>query len=151
MSVRLLIVWLHVVGVVVWVGGLMYQAHVLAPAARGGNVAMFADLARRGRAAAWTAIAVVVLTGFYNVTQLGSVERAMQSGAGLLLVAKFGLVILAVALAGQRDFAQLTILRHAVDSGADPTSTLKTITRLDRIVLTLSIVIVYLGLAISRA
>ena len=59
----------------------------------------------------WTAIALVVLSGFYNVTQLGSLERVMQSGAGLLLAAKFTLVILAVALASQRDFAQVHAAR----------------------------------------
>ena len=44
-----------------------------------------------------------MLTGFYNVTRLGALERVMESGAGLLLAAKFMLVILAVAVAAQRD------------------------------------------------
>jgi copper resistance protein D len=148
---RLVVLYLHVVAAVVWIGGLAYQAHVLLPAARRGEPAPFGAAARRARPLTWTAIAVVVLTGFYNVTRLGDLARVMESGAGLLLAAKFTLVILAVALAGQRDFAQVTLLNAALASGADPTRPLTAITRLDRLVLLLGLVVIYLGLAVSRA
>ena len=148
---RLLVLYLHVLGGVIWIGGLAYQAHVLLPAARRGAVAPFADAARRARPVTWTAIAIVVLTGFYNVTQLGDLARVMESGAGLMLAGKFILVILAVALTSQRDFAQLTLLNAAVTSGGDPSRALRAIARLDRIVLLLALVVIYLGLAISRS
>lgn len=148
---RLAVLYLHVLGAVVWIGGLAYQAHVLLPAARRGEVASFAAAARRARPVTWTAIAVVVLTGFYNVTQLGDLQRVMETGAGHLLAAKFTLVILAVALASQRDFAQVTLLGAALAAGGDPTRALRSITRLDRIVLLLGLVVIYLGLAVSRA
>ena len=135
---RLVVLYLHVVGAVVWIGGLVYQAHVLLPAAR------------RARPVTWTAIGVVGLTGFYNVTQLGDLARVMESGAGLMLAAKFILVILTVGLAGQRDFAQLTLLNAAVAANGDPSHALRSIARLDRIVLLLALVVIYLGLAISR-
>jgi uncharacterized membrane protein len=149
-SVRLLALWVHVVGAVVWIGGLAYQTHVLLPAARRGDARAFVDAARRARPATWTAVALVVLSGFYNVTQLGSLERVMQSGAGLLLAAKFALVIVAVTLAAQRDFAQLTILDASLRAGGDPAGTLSVIGRLDRVVLGLAFVVIYLGLAVSR-
>lgn len=148
---RLVVLYLHVVGAVVWIGGLAYQAHVLLPAARRGAVAPFGDAARRARPVAWTAIGVVVLTGFYNVTQLGDLARVMESGAGLMLAGKFILVILAIALTSQRDFAQLTLLNAAVTSGGDPSRALRAIARLDRVVLLLALVVIYLGLAISRS
>ena len=148
---RLVVLYLHVVGAVVWIGGLAYQAHVLLPAARRGAVAPFADAARRARPVTWTAIGVVVLTGFYNVTQLGDLVRVMESGAGLMLAGKFILVILAIALTSQRDFAQLTLLNAAVTSGGDPSRALRAIARLDRVVLLLALVVIYLGLAISRS
>ena len=148
---RLVVLYLHVVGAVVWIGGLAYQAHVLLPAARRGAVAPFADAARRARPVTWTAIGVVVLTGFYNVTQLGDLARVMESGAGLMLAGKFILVILAVALTSQRDFAQLTLLNAALTSGGDPARALRAITRLDRVVLLLALIVIYLGLAISRS
>ena len=148
---RLFVLYLHVLAAVVWIGGLAYQAHVLLPAARRGAVAPFADAARRARPVTWTAIAIVVLSGFYNVTQLGDLARVMESGAGLLLAAKFILVILAVALSSQRDFAQVTLLNAALTSGADPTRPLRSITLLDRIVLLLGLTVIYLGLAVSRS
>src|SRR5207302_7508433 len=115
--VTLVSVWLHLLGVVAWIGGLAYQAHVLGPAARRGDAGVFAEAARRGRPVAWTAVAVVALTGFYNVTRLGPLERVMASGAGLLLAGKFVLVLGAVALAAQRDFALVPRLGRALVKG----------------------------------
>jgi uncharacterized membrane protein len=149
--VTLVSVWLHVLGVVVWIGGLGYQTHVLGPAARRGDAVVFADAARRGRPVAWTAIAVIALTGFYNVTRLGPLERVMESGAGLLLAGKFMLVLAAVALAAQRDFARVPELGRALAGGEDPGATLRKIAWLDRLVLLLAVAIVYLGVAVSRA
>jgi len=150
-TVRLLVLWVHLVGAVVWIGGLAYQTHVLLPAARRGDPRPFAEAARRARPATWTAVALVALSGFYNVTQLGSLERVLQSGAGLLLAAKFGLVIVAVALAAQRDFAQVPILDASIRGGGDPARVLVAVARLDRVVLLLALVVIYLGLAVSRA
>jgi uncharacterized membrane protein len=149
--VTLVVVWLHVVSAVVWVGGLAYQSHVLLPLARRGEVATFAEAARRARPVTWTAIGLVVLTGFYNITQLGPLERVMQSGAGLMVVGKFILVIAMAAIMGQRDFAQLTLLRAALASGGDPQPALRSIARMDRVVLVIALVVIYLGLAVSRA
>jgi uncharacterized membrane protein len=150
-TLDLAILTLHVLGAIVWIGGVFYQAHVLLPAARAGHLALFAEAAGRARLVTWTAVAVVVLTGFWNLTRLGPLERVIDSGAGLLLAGKLALVVLAVSLAAQRDFAQVTILRSAVASGGDPAGALRAIARLDRIVLALALVIVWLGLAVSRA
>lgn len=151
MSLALAVVFLHLLGVVVWIGGLMYQTHVLLPPARRGGAGVFSDAAVRARPVTWTAVAIVVLTGLYNVTQLGALERVMDSGAGLVLAGKFTLVILAVALAAQRDFAQIPLLRAALAAGDDPGAPLRAIARLDRIVLALALVIIWLGLTISRS
>jgi uncharacterized membrane protein len=148
--VRLLAVWLHLLGITVWIGGLTYQTHVLLPAARRSSPESFAEAARRGRPATWVAVGLVVLTGFYNVTQLGPPARVMQTGAGLMLAGKFLLVIAAVSIAAQRDFAQLPRLARAVRDGDDLGRPLRTIAALDHAVLLLALIIIYLGLAISR-
>ena len=148
---RLVPIWLHVLGVSVWMGGLAWQAHVLAPLARDGHARLFVEAARRARPVTWTAVSVIALTGFYNVTRLGSLEQVMTSGAGLALAGKFMLVLAAIALASQRDFAQVPRLARAVAAGEDPAPILRGIAWLDRLVLLLAIVIVYLGLFVSRA
>lgn len=147
----LVALWLHLLAMAVWVGGLAYQTHVLLPAARRGDARAFVEAARRARPATWTAIALVVLTGLYNVTRLGPLERVMESGAGLMLAGKFMLVLAAVALAGQRDFAQVPRLRAALEGGRSAGPALAAIAWLDRLVLLLALVVIYLGLAISRA
>jgi hypothetical protein len=92
----------------------------------------------------------VVLTGFYNVTQLGPLERVMQSGAGLMLAGKFVLVLIAISIAAQRDFGHLPRLTHAAQNGQEYRRRLRIIAALDHAVLVLALVIIYLGLAISR-
>ena len=150
MTLSLVVVWLHVLGVVAWVGGLLYQALALVPAARRGGAGPFAEVLRRGRAVTWTAIAIAVLTGFYNVTRLGPLERVLESGVALALALKFMLVLAAVAVAGQRDFAQVPRLARALAAGDDPHGALSAIAWMDRVVLLLAVVIVYLGLVLSR-
>jgi uncharacterized membrane protein len=149
--VSLLVVWLHVVAAVAWVGGLLCQSAALWPQARGAQARAAVLLARRGRPLAWTAISVVVLTGFYNVTRLGSLAEVMESGAALIVAGKFALVIAAVALAGQRDFTQLPRAQALLDAEQDPAPALRAIRRLDGIVLALAAAIIYLGLRLSRS
>jgi uncharacterized membrane protein len=149
---RSLILWLHVLGVVTWIGGLAWQAHALAPLARGGEVRLFAEAARRARPFTWVAIALVALTGFYNVTQLGPLQQVMESGAGLALAGKFMLVLAAIAVAAQRDFAHVPRLLRALGRTGDeaPATVLRSIVWLDRITLGLASLIIYLGLYVSR-
>jgi uncharacterized membrane protein len=151
--VSLVPLWLHLLGMAVWVGGLSYQTHVLLPGARRGgrDLTGFLEAARRGRPATWVSIALVVLTGFENVTRLGPPQHVMASGAGVILAGKFILVIVAIALAGQRDFAQLARLGRTVEAGEDSARVLRAIAWLDRLVLLLMVVILYMGLAVSRA
>ena len=96
-------------------------------------------------------MSVVVLTGFYNVTRLGPLAEVLDGGAALLLAGKFILVIAAITLAGQRDFNQIPRAAALLDAGADPAPALAAITRLDGLVLALAAIIMYLGLALSRA
>jgi uncharacterized membrane protein len=149
--VTLLALWLHLLGMTVWLGGVLYQAHILLPMARRDGVATFVETARRQRPFAWTALALVVLTGLYNVTRLGPLDRVMESGAGLLLAGKFMLVLLLIAVAAQRDFTHLVRLQLALNTSEDPIPTLRAIAWLDRTSILLAAVIVYLGLAVSRS
>jgi uncharacterized membrane protein len=164
----LAVVWLHLLGVAVWIGGLAYQAHVLLPAARRarrhvsssspspeavaeGHPGVVAEILRRGRWMIWSAVCLVVLTGLYNVTRLGPLERVMESGAGLLMAAKFGIVLVMIAIAAHRDFARVPALaRLPVPARVGAVDAFRAIAWLDRIVLILAAVVIYLGLAVSR-
>ena len=88
-----------------------------------------------------------------NVTQLGPLHQVMESGAGLALAGKFMLVLAAIAVAGQRDFAHVPRLLRALGRTGDeaPASVLRSILWLDRMTLGLALVIIYLGLFVSRS
>jgi uncharacterized membrane protein len=147
--VRLLVIWLHLLAVVVWMGGVLQQSLLWLPAARAQGADTFVVAARRARPLTRTAVSTVVLTGFYNVTQLGPIEQVMQSGAALTLAGKFVLVILAVAFAGQRDFAELPRAQALLAAGQEPTPALRAMARLDRLVLVLGGATIYLGLSLT--
>src|SRR5437899_2584184 len=70
---------------------------------------------------------------------------------GVLRAGTFGRGLVRPALAGRRDFGEVTRLDRLVASGDDPAPALGAIAWLDRIALLLGLVIVYLGLAISRS
>ena len=150
-----LVVWLHLVAVVVWIGGVFHQGFAAqglatATAGRGERTRALLEVAHRARPVTWTAVSVVVLTGFYNVTRLGPLTQVLESGAAVILAGKFILVIAAVSLAGQRDFGQLPRARAMLAGGEDPGSALRAMAWLDRLVVALAAVIIYLGLTLSR-
>ncbi len=142
----LLSVWLHVLGITAWIGGLAYQSLVVLPEARrSADARVFVEIARRGRPLSWGAACLVVLTGFYNVTRLGPLDRVMATGAALVLASKFVIVLGMISLAAQRDFGQVPRLAREGSAAA-----LTAIAWLDRILLLLAVVVIYLGVAVSR-
>lgn len=144
-------VWLHLLAAVVWLGGLLFQSHVLFPQlGRHGGSQLAAAVIRRFRPVAWSALVLLVLTGLYNFTRLPSLEQLLQSRAGALLALKLVFVLAAIPLAAHRDFKQGPRLVRALESGEDPSPWLKRVARLDRVVLLLGVIAIYLGLAVSR-
>jgi uncharacterized membrane protein len=66
------LVWLHVLGTVVWIGGLLFQLLVIRPTLI--HMPVTAEwlqfrvrLDRSFRAVMWSAVGVVLLTGLFNV------------------------------------------------------------------------------------
>ena len=148
---RLLPLWLHVVSATVWLGGLLFQSHILLPLlARGGPAEPVAEAVRRSRRVAWTALVLLVLTGLHNLTRLPSVAAMTESGVIRLLALKLFLVVVVLMLSAHRDFGVAARLIRAVAAGRDPGAALGTLVRIDRIVLLLGAILIYLGLALSR-
>ena len=144
-------VWLHLLAVVVWLGGLIFQSHVLFPQlGKTGGSPLAAAAIRRFRPVAWSAVVLLVLTGFYNLSRLPSLPLLLQTGAGALLALKVVLLLIALPLAAHRDFKQAPRLVRALEAGEDPAAMLRGVVWLDRVVLLLGVVAIYLGLAASR-
>ena len=109
----MLILFLHVVAVLTWVGGLAYQVVVVAPLAGKGttsSASLRIGLAceARFRAVMWPAVGVALFTGLVNVMNVWNSLR--QIGASLpdsfvrLLVVKLLLVAAMVLLQAAQQF-----------------------------------------------
>ena len=148
---RLLPLWLHVLSAAVWLGGLLFQSHILLPLlARGGPADPVAQAVRRSRRVAWTALVLLILTGLHNLTRLPPVTSMIESGVLKLLALKLFLVVILLMLSAHRDFGVAARLIRAVAAGRDATPALRMLVRLDRVALLLGLGLVYLGLAVSR-
>jgi uncharacterized membrane protein len=138
---RLVVVWLHVVAAAAWIGGLLHTSHLIAPAAaRGGRESL--GLLVRGRALTWGALAILVLTGLENLRQVGL--------SSPWLAAKLMAVIALLALAAHRDFAVLPRAVRAVTEGASPAAALSGVRMLDRVLLLVALVVVFLAVGVAR-
>ncbi len=148
----LVVVWLHLLSVVTWMGGLLFASHLVAPRlARAGTAERdaLADLLRRFRLVTWMAIALLILTGLVNLSRLPfSAALLFERAVGLLLSLKLLLAIVAFALQARRDFA---ILPRLLSASPQETGHSFGLRWLDRIVLLLLLVILYLGVSVSRA
>lgn len=90
--------WLHLVGVAAWLGGLPAAVVLAARAGRGRRTALAAILRRHGRVAL-VAAPLVALTGISNSPLvLGSNRDLVASDYGNLLVAKAGLLSVALGI-----------------------------------------------------
>jgi uncharacterized membrane protein len=72
MSLLLLSRWLHAMAAITWIGGMLFIALVLVPATRGIpdpalRARMVRDVGRRFRLVAWIALAILILTGVFQL------------------------------------------------------------------------------------
>ena len=92
----LLLVWLHVLAAVSWIGGTIFLSFVLVPVLKREPFAsqrslLFRTVARRFRAVVWGAIAVLMFTGLPLLHQRG-IPITDPLGWPMVLAAKLGLV-----------------------------------------------------------
>jgi putative copper export protein len=101
----LAVVWLHVVAAAAWFGGLLYTSHLVLPAISRGSRDGVALLVR-GRIVAWTALALLLVTGLDNLRR---VPMATPWLAAKLLIV-LGLLAPAAALRGVRALDRVLLL-----------------------------------------
>ena len=98
----ILLVWLHVLAAVSWIGGTIFLSVVLVPVLRREPFAsqralLFRTIARRFRVVVWGAIAVLLFTGPSLLHQRG-ISITDPSGWPMVLATKLGLVTTALLL-----------------------------------------------------
>lgn len=107
MSFRALIVWLHLLGVVIWIGGVVFLALVVSPALTRAvsvreHLRLELNVEGRFRVVMWPVVGVVLFTGLCNVINIlyatslsgGSIPPAFAR----LLALKIGIVVVMIIL-----------------------------------------------------
>lgn len=107
-------VYVHLLGAVVWVGGMLFLALVAIPVLRNlqdqPRAELVARMGERFRPVAWTCIVLLVVTGILNLTYRGVswesvlTGRLWQSPFGQMLAWKLGFVLVAILLSAVHDF-----------------------------------------------
>jgi uncharacterized membrane protein len=101
-AMTVLLVWLHLLAGVSWIGGMIFLSVVLVPTLRREPFAsqkalLFRTIARRFRAVVWGAIAVLLVTGPLLLHQR-KIPIADPSGWPMVLAVKLGLVAILLLL-----------------------------------------------------
>jgi uncharacterized membrane protein len=102
-----LIVWLHLLGAVVWIGGVVFLALVVGPALTRAvsvreHLRLELHVEGRFRVVMWPAVGVVLFTGLFNVIHI--LYATSLSGGSMpptfarLLALKMGLVVVMISL-----------------------------------------------------
>ncbi|MBI4337155.1 MAG: CopD family protein [Chloroflexi bacterium] len=108
-----LVVFLHIVAAMVWIGGMLFISLVLVPLVRhlppGAGPQLLRITGRRFRLVAWPAIGVLVATGVLNAWHHGAftlLDNGLlwQTSWGRWLTVKVGLVALAVVMSLLHDW-----------------------------------------------
>lgn len=134
----------------VWLGGLLFQSHVLLPGLlRAGQARLGVELLRRYRPVSWIALLLLLATGLHNLSRL-SLRVLTETHVGTLLALKLLLVIVVLMLSAHRDFGLVARLARQLEAGQEGARQLRAIGWIDRAVILLGAAVVYLGLAISR-
>ena len=109
-SFQVFILWLHLLGVVVWIGGLCFQLLVIPPALK--HVPSAVEQLRSAliverwfRPVMWTAVGLVLLTGLYNVMNLLYATTLVGTRPSSAFVQRLSVKLLLVVL---------VLLLHAV-------------------------------------
>lgn len=118
--------WLHLVGAVTWVGGLIFMNIVLSPAVGGKGVPpQFVRMMgmQRFRYFAWGSIAALLVTGVYNTFRAGGAgEGFWATTFGLVLALKIAVVLLMIVITAQNSLVWFRKLTAEAPAPGQPPS-----------------------------
>lgn len=163
-TVYLVSVWLHVFAAVVWIGGMVFLAAVLVPTLRraepqSGTTTILHRILLRFRWVGWAALALLILTGLFNLGYRGYdladlwTGAIWQGGFGQVLFFKLLLVALTLAMSVAHDFllGPQTIKQIHVKPDAPRTAMLRWCARwVGRLTLVLVLLILWLAILLPR-
>ncbi len=163
MTFYLLSVWLHIIAACVWIGSSVFLVVGVLPFFRGRDDRLFLDFivwsAPRLRAVGWGSLAVLLVTGVYNLAARGltfgqALDGSLWHGPfGRTLAEKLAVVVLIVVLTAFHDFywGPRTLALRRLDPGSAAAQRARKVTmRLGQVSLLLSLIAVFLAVMLVR-
>ena len=155
----LLVLWIHILSAIFWVGGMLFLTVVLAPVLRAESrkpetFLFFQKVAKRFRNGVWFSVLLLVLTGPFLLFKHVSLEIPLHDWPSVILI-KLVLVFGLVAFAGLHDLIigpRMGALKKAQPTSltASEQTLIKLSPLLARGVLVWGVGVVMAGTAISR-
>jgi putative copper resistance protein D len=105
-----LVLWIHILAAVSWVGGMIFVAFIIGPYVRRAfppaeRTPLMAAVGQRFSYLGWSAIFTLVATGIYNAVHfLRSWDNLLHTEFGHILLVKIGLVAVMIVLSIVHDF-----------------------------------------------
>lgn len=156
------ILWLHILSVIVWLGGIVYVSWVLLPVLRNhlSSPQKFAEIlektTRRFKTISWEAIGLIILTGIFNLVNVGMMrDFNFSSNYIKLLVIK--LVLVVVILSGQGmyhsalaklKFAAKNVSEESQFISGDYSKMSRKTTIISLVIIGLAVAAIYIGLGL---
>jgi putative copper export protein len=163
-TIYLLSVFVHLLAMAVWVGGMGFLVLVIVPllrqpAHRAQAMALLGESGTRFRTVGWVCLGLLVLTGAYNTTVRAGGLDALGSAAfwgsafGRTLLVKLGLVLLILGVSAVHDFfiGPAAVARWQAEPGsAAATRMRRAASACGRLTLLLALGVVGLALVLVR-
>jgi putative copper export protein len=160
MSIYQIAVFLHLLGAILWVGGIFFLAVVAVPVARGLDPPVRSrvvqGLGRQFRLVGWSALAVVLATGIVAAGIRGATVPGILDGSfwsttfGRHLGEKLVVVVGMVLVSAFHDFVAGPAAARAQAAGTDVTRLRRRAVWLARVTAMLAILVVYLAVRLVR-
>ena len=151
-----LLMWIHLIAVVTWIGGLLFIPLVLRPALQGlpadsQKAEILRRVGLRFRTIGWVSLITLILTGAFNMLHEGGSAR-IESMWGAVLMLKLFVVAVAVGLTLVHDFIldpYAPSPGRAPGAPAIPTST-RSVAWVEHAILALSLCILLIAAYLAR-
>ncbi len=146
----MLIMWLHLVAAITWIGGMLFLWLVLrpilsSPSAGSDGLATLRRVEERFKTVRWASLLTLLVTGVYNLIHEGGSARLESSWGGVLMI-KLLFVAIVMGLSGMNDFLLTTSTEQAV---SNPSILPKDL--LNGLILALGLLIVFIAVYLEGA
>ena len=155
-----IVVFVHILAAMLWVGGILFLSLVVVPASRryppDVRARLFTDVGRRFRVVGWTALAVLVVTGTVQMAARGATLANVLDGSffqtawGRVMGAKLLAVVLMMLLTAVHDFVAGPAADRVARAGGDVERVRRSAGRLARVTAVLALIVVFLAVQLVR-